>query len=874
MVKHDPKQLENILSKIEKPVKGEVKEPIVQEVNNIAGEYLKKMIDAGIDVEERKNYITHLYNEVAKEFIGYQPGKTNLESKLYATKQRKIETYEQAKEYGFTPKYSQVRQIIAHYVRAAERKIAQQKYINDMVEKGLFVKGDMLEGKKQFKQVYGTEYFAVKDIANIANKIFDPQSEWKWLKGLANLSTAAQDVFLSGGGLGTPLNAYYLALLNKELLGGNIKGAGVASIKSLTEKKANKYFLIPENMKTIKEIQLGDKDTEGMAVETTLDIESLGDKPGAFLSAWKTLTKTLTGNIRGDEGALKQFQDTWAKVVNEPTFKRALPIMNIEFYKMVKKELLGKGLSETEATNIALKTYKNWTGNESMLALALQDKNWQNFLTSVLFAKVYRRTMGKFFLNNVSALKSPNKPENKRNLLFLAAFILTAALADLINKKGTGVHIWQNKGNTKDKLVIPYNDKKDVVAIPVFNSLWTIPKTIFGVAAGLMQGDTTKAFQSVQSATSMLLNPLISIANNKNWYGEEIYDKSDSAEVRYEKIGKYLATQYNHPYIQAYMDNQAGKKTGVATVSQALELPFRFYTDKQLNTAEYYSIRDEVVNKLPPDLRDTYNKIHQKDRTDITDEDGLYVYNIHDAMGDASDKLANPEIMKADEEIARKMAKRTGQEVNPFYDLEDWQQEKVLMLRTFYPGDEEKTKQTNANKEWLQPYWDKSAEYTKNLIETGAFKDTNTEKVPSKFDKPTPSKELQSKLDFYNTLPKGTGARSNFLKSNPDVLDYFNKNSAITELQREALGLTPKEDTGYGGGSGFNYKLYYALKDIMKSYTDKKDLNKSLATLMAKKPKVKSIINEVTKTKKINIYRPLDDIMKEYQTKLFGKKKL
>jgi len=104
--------------------------------------------------------------------------------------------------------------------------------------------------------------------------------------------------------------------------------------------------------------------------------------------------------------------------------------------------------------------------------------------------------------------------------------------------------------------------------------------------------------------------------------------------------------------------------------------------------------------------------------------------------------------------------------------------------------------------DWLPDYWAAQSQYDKDAKAQGL----RSENPYFDAQRVNISPELQTKLDFYNTLPKGTGARSAFLKENPDVLDFFNQSSILTDVKRLALGLPPVESTNNGyGGNGYRY---------------------------------------------------------------------
>ena len=70
--------------------------------------------------------------------------------------------------------------------------------------------------------------------------------------------------------------------------------------------------------------------------------------------------------------------------------------------------------------------------------------------------------------------------------------------------------------------------------------------------------------------------------------------------------------------------------------------------------------------------------------------------------------------------------------------------------------------------------------------------------------------ELQKSMDFYFTLPKGTGARSNWIKSNGDtwnkMIGYWESKDAWTNGERAKVGLGNVDDEESGSANGkFGY---------------------------------------------------------------------
>jgi len=229
-------------------------------------------------------------------------------------------------------------------------------------------------------------------------------------------------------------------------------------------------------------------------------------------------------------------------------------------------------------------------------------------------------------------------------------------------------------------------------------------------------------------------------------------------------------------------------------------------------------------------------------------------------MSNAQDRLANPKLLDIETKIAKAVADKTGNPLDPFYLLSPDQQKTVLLTQTLYPGDPQKTEITNQN-DWFKPYYAAKNEYTVQMKDLGIFK-TNPEYEDSKAS----SAELQQKLDFYGTLPKGTGARTAYLKQYPEVLQFFKDHEIKTNKEREALGLPPKAPYGSSSSESNWYTKYkYAKQTITNQSTSNKAKIKSVSAKL-KKPKskfkmtyLKSALKGIKTVKK---YKPLSSMPK------------
>jgi len=197
-----------------------------------------------------------------------------------------------------------------------------------------------------------------------------------------------------------------------------------------------------------------------------------------------------------------------------------------------------------------------------------------------------------------------------------------------------------------------------------------------------------------------------------------------------------------------------------------------------------------------------------------------------------------PKVFAADKQLDQK-SRTTSGFGNPLFDLTPEQVKVVLEHDNLPPGAKDPQLSTLYNTDWYPTYATDKSQYFKNVQDSIAKQLTDaqtagdTTKVASlqasidKFnspDNPYPvtSPELQKTLDYYSSLPKGTGARSGFIKANPAAWQAMQDNFAAIDNwqnnQRANRGLAATEGAagtanGYtaytqssGGGYGGGFK--------------------------------------------------------------------
>ena len=156
----------------------------------------------------------------------------------------------------------------------------------------------------------------------------------------------------------------------------------------------------------------------------------------------------------GKEGVMSKAGGVWDSAMSDPTFKRFIPMMQIDLYKEVKNTALKSGLDEKQAVDKALQVLKNFEGMSDQFSQATSDPNAKAVTQTFLFAPKFRRAMIDFWVNSIKALKNPLAIENRYNTRFMAGAAITFAGMNLANAYfNNGKMMWENgKGKENDEM--------------------------------------------------------------------------------------------------------------------------------------------------------------------------------------------------------------------------------------------------------------------------------------------------------------------------------------------------------------------------------------------------------------------------------------
>lgn len=560
--------------------------------------------DTKQEIAYRQNYLTHVWKNTPEQI---DQAFAKLGKKFSFANPREFASYEEGIKAGLTPRYDNPAQMIGEYVSKIESTKANLGFFNDLKENGFIVPASLgqragfvpinAEGfpanSTSFAgQTYTGSWYAPKEIANEINKVFNPQDTGtvgKIFRTGAKISGGAQDILLSGGIPKTPINAFTIAQSTKELLSGRVKSPIVSMVRSLDRGTTQKFFA--DNVGSIKKMQ-----ERNIPIRTEFDIENVADK----------------GWVKNTFGS--SFGETWNKVVNTPTFKRFMPMLQINLFNDIERGALKAGKSASEAADVAGQAVKNFYGLGNTGAQVRANQLGKDIVSTALFAPRYRESMVNFWVNNVKSLyKNPLKLENQTNAKFLVGATATLVAMDQLNKAINGHGMSENPEGKTDKLLIPLGNGK-TIGIPFLSSIATVPRMAYNTVKDLAQGDIKGAGKELKSNLSMSLRPIGDVLSNENYFGSEIYNENDTMSGKLKASANYLLNPvtgaYTHPYLREGIKYVQGKQGAVETLSKATELPIRWYKTSSIENAGFYAANDiqKQIDEVKKDAK--YGKLN------------------------------------------------------------------------------------------------------------------------------------------------------------------------------------------------------------------------------------------------------------------------
>lgn len=222
-------------------------------------------------------------------------------------------------------------------------------------------------------------------------------------------------------------------------------------------------------------------------------------------------------------------------------------------------------------------------------------------------------------------------------------------------------------------------------------------------------------------------------------------------------------------------------------------------------SGKFFDARAAAVKSLNKNEKSAYEALHP-DKTNFL---GEKIFDENKRLGAnvrAGVYLQFPKVFEADKAIEMEMRKQ-GNPANPIYDLTKEQLTRVLLKATLPPGAKDPELSKLYEQEWYQDYQANRGKYYEAVKAKFQAEGKTLPVSPNPY--PTTPADVQGAMDYYSSLPKGTGQRSGFIKSYPDVWAKMTGQWAAVDAwenkERVAMGLSATEGfqaTGQTGGFG------------------------------------------------------------------------
>lgn len=721
------------------------------------------------------------------------------------------------------------RELLAKYVDSMENVVNNRSFVDSLKKSGHLIEaptrpqGTVLIDAPGFPQprvftnpdtgekIQGN-YYATPDVAKVLNRSFEPDirtsTSGKILKKTAAAASKVQDLGLSGGVPGTPINAFGFAQILRNTMGGNIRGSAKGTALSFSKKLTDRYF--DKHSEDLAELQ-----EQGINVRTNYTEKGLQ----SFMKRVAT-AENKKGKSTATSKAKELFNQSWEGAMNDPTFGRLLPVMQLDYYRHVRDNLKRFGVAPDKAAQIASKRLKEFEGLTDQATLSGRNKVANDALTTFLFAPKYRESMIKFWANNVKALApqnvvkalNPKSGEYRSNLIFNAAAMFLFLMMDKENQEqNEGRHLWDNPDGKKDKLLIKLGNGQ-TVGIPFLSSIATMPRTALNIGNDIISGNTEQLGKDAKGFLGYGIRPLADILTNEDYFGNKIRKEGASGAENLKRSAQFAFGQYNHPYVRglmskAYSDRVKDPtdpkyKSDLQILSESAESPLRFYKDKSIKYGLMYQDFDKELKNASNQTKKQFERWHpgrnEYGELEPFDDNNFY-------SKERADALQDNDLFKVEKRYAELQNKYHGKPIDPIFNLSEEQRRLVLNKKALKPGQTDPQLSQLYKNEWYQDYQNASSQYyaSKNAWNTAqGFKPTiNNNNNPY----PEVPAELQKAMDYYSSLPKGTGDRSSFIKANPDVWQAMTNQWAMKDdwenKERAKYGLAATEgDAGIANG--------------------------------------------------------------------------
>jgi hypothetical protein len=750
-------------------------------IKSITDAIFKKEQALNPDIQYRKNYVPQSYTQ-SDEAIAQAAH--SLQTATGAANPRAFQTYAEAAQYGLTPKFKTIDQMIATSAKKAEEATRNKTLVDKGLKNGIFTTNNEGVPVIGIKSPSGEQVYANKKVADIINNSLQQGSGGlsKALHETAHVFGTIQDVMLQGGVPGTNANFFVFGQAVKDTTR-NI-GKFYHPIQAVKQETNLVGDIFRGKMATQKRFTEGSFKAGGQQVKNSDFVKGLANE-GLYLEPQTSMSDIGKNAV----------QRGWNTLGNKPTFGRYMPNRNLSTAQEVYQQSIKK-LGHDDAVKLAANTVKDYMGIVDELGKGRS--NLTNDIMGVsLFAPKYRESIINALNNVVRSVIDPrtygdNAYKPSRELA--TGMLITLAGYELLNRKlNDGKSMFDNREGQALSLQVPYGEKdakgnQPVVNIPFMPGFMTIPRAAVGAVTAGARGDVGGVISQAGKALSAPLQTVSSVVSNQDFWGNPIRMDEKNATALGEdpaSTGKqalqaagYVAGQLSPAWVRGVVQQVSGKPTEQA-IATALEAPIRFGKVMNPETTAYFKDREEIYQSLNKNDRAVWDAIHPPIKKNKSGE-YLVDKTVDSGLARAANYLDHPEVLAAENEMAKRAADR-GQKVDPLFTLPGDQQRIALRLDTLPPKDPNK-KVLRADNPWFEDFSKARSAFFDSLPPG----DPNKPKGPIAY--PEASPQVASLTKAYYQL-EDPSQRRQMLTDNPEIADQFAKEEQYSRAVRAAKDL-------------------------------------------------------------------------------------
>lgn len=739
-----------------------------------------------IDLNYLQNHILQSFQETPAQIQDIMKSK-GLSGIPGFAKKRIIPDYLTAtQDFKLTPRYTTFGQANAQAFEQLQKAVANQKYADFLTKSGQLKPASKapldwveitapffpkISTKNASGEIVQESYRAEPALGNFLNHLFGGQPQGtasKILETTGNISKTAQNVLLSSAGL--TFNAFTKTQALKDIF------TGIGDVMTLHPIRG-----IETATGGIRAIMRGF--IPGLSVRfekehmaSIREMASQGIKYAGKLSYQEGQKNVVKG-----KGILGKAGDTWHAVIDSPTFQKFLWQRQVQLYETFRDSLMRSGLGKSytydEASTMAANQLRKYDGFVEAMG---RDPDIVNLMDTFVFAPIYRQNLlgsGLNIVRGVFDIKNPQYSAS-RSLgigLIASAYIFNEYNKSLNGGEGMGKNV---PGHTTDIQIPDKNVPGHYTWISPYSGMQAVFIRPITAIQKLLGGDLGGAAKDASFLASVPITNLGYLSSGKDYFGRDIYKNPDQVGVG--DVAGAAAKLFMPSPLQTLANYQqkaqAGKNPNPGIyLAQGFEMPIREGT----NSVYYFNAQKDALKTLTPNQQQVYLDLNKgKER----DENGLSIVNSkQDSMANAMLRLANPEVVAAETNIALVTAQKTNTQPAPFYLLPPEKQRIVLWTQASPPG-AEKSNLQKQNISWLKTYWDQNSAYFKSLN----LPPSNTPQAPQA------SAYVQQQMDNKNW---GDPAVSNYLTANTNYKNEQRVAMGLPELPASG-GFTPFPSTG------------------------------------------------------------------------------